>query len=263
MSRDLIRESTGTYWIPERENYISDVELFSVVSALENNLNVIIDATNLNPKTIQKWENLSKVHNCELEYKKFYVPFKEALERDKNRSRPVGEKVLKRFYKQYFREEYEKETIRIEERYIAEQNKMLPKCVIVDCDGTICLNREGRSPYDLSRVSEDSLNEPLYELLKVYWLQRIKIIFMSGREEICRKDTEDWIRKNCPDIHNWELYMRPEKDYRSDEIIKKELYEKHIKDKYYVLCVHDDRDRVVALWRSLGLLCNQVYYGDF
>ena len=43
----------------------------------------------------------------------------------------------------------------------------------------------------------------------------------------------------------------------------KELYEKYIKDSYNVLCVFDDRQKVVDMWREEGLLCCQVYYGDF
>lgn len=265
VSRDSIRESTGTYWVPEREDYISIVEVDSIKSAINNKLNVIVDATNLNPKTIQKWEDLSKELNCHIEYKQFYVPYKIALERDKNRSRSVGEKTLKQFYKKYYHKEFEQEIIRIEERYIKKQDTTLPKAIICDLDGTLCLNTEGRNPYDFSRVSEDTLNIQLYELLKIYWLSAIQIIFVSGRmgTKQCENDTRAWISKNCPDIHNWKLFMRPEKDYRSDEIIKSEIYDNFIEGNYNVLCVYDDRDRVVKYWRSQGLLCNQVYYGDF
>lgn len=54
VSRDSIRESTGEYWIPSREDYITDVEESSVLMALKNDLNVIIDATNLNDERNKK-----------------------------------------------------------------------------------------------------------------------------------------------------------------------------------------------------------------
>ena len=57
--------------------------------------------------------------------------------------------------------------------------------------------------------------------------------------------------------------MRKTKDFRSDSIIKTEIYNEFIKDKYFVDLVLDDRDSVVKTWRDLGLLCLQVYYGDF
>lgn len=54
VSRDDIRVARGDYWIPEQENYITKVEEFQVNSALESGYNVIVDAMNLNPKTIVK-----------------------------------------------------------------------------------------------------------------------------------------------------------------------------------------------------------------
>lgn len=45
--------------------------------------------------------------------------------------------------------------------------------------------------------------------------------------------------------------------------MKKEIYEKYIKGKYNVMGVFDDRDRVVEMWRSIGLTCFQVDYGKF
>ena len=60
ISKDSIRESTGNYWVPSRENYISEVEELQVKSAIKNNLNIILDSTNLNPKVIEKWKKLLK-----------------------------------------------------------------------------------------------------------------------------------------------------------------------------------------------------------
>jgi hypothetical protein len=57
--------------------------------------------------------------------------------------------------------------------------------------------------------------------------------------------------------------MRKSGDYRKDYEVKKEIYETYIKDKFNVLCVLDDRQSVVDMWRSLGLTCLQVNYGDF
>jgi hypothetical protein len=58
--------------------------------------------------------------------------------------------------------------------------------------------------------------------------------------------------------------MRKNNDQRKDSIIKFELFENHIKDKYYVELVVDDRQQVVDMWRrKLGLTCLQVDYGDF
>ena len=76
-----------------------------------------------------------------------------------------------------------------------------------------------------------------------------------------REDTEYWL-----DFHNVpydELIMRKDKDFRPDNEAKKDLYEEYIKDKFEIEFVLDDRDRVVKMWRELGLRVLQVEEGDF
>lgn len=114
----------------------------------------------------------------------------------------------------------------------------------------------------------DTPNEWCQELLRgmVYtldvWNSPNTIIFVTGREECYRKITLDLIQQmNC--MRGNFLYMRPDKDYRPDVEIKREIYEKYIKDKYDVLFCIDDRDCVVKLWRSLGLVCLQCSEGNF
>lgn len=241
VNRDSIREGRGEYWVPSQEDYISDLEEFSIRSAIKRNYNVIIDATNLNPKTQEKWRKIATETKSSIEFKEFYIPFKEALERDKNRGRSVGEKVLKNFYLKYYPDKYTEEIS--DKRYILEQNKELPKCIVCDLDGTLCLH-QGRSPYDLTKVSEDKPNDPLVDLLRVL-SGSVDVIFFSGREgtKQCREDTAKWINDNIN--IPYQLYMRKEKDYRTDEIIKEELYNEIIKDNYYCVAIFDDRNRVI------------------
>ena len=261
VNRDSLREGRGDYWIPSQEDYISDLEEFSIKAAIKRGYNVIIDATNLNPKTIDKWNKLAKETNSSTEFKKFYIPFKEALERDKNRERSVGEKVLRRFYQQYYPEQYMRETAEFDSRYIREQDKTLPKCIIVDLDGTLSIH-QGRNAFDYSKLLSDKPNHPLVDLLRIL-SGSVDIIFFSGREgtEQCRQDTAKWLNDNVG--IPYQLYMRKEKDYRGDEIIKEELFKENIENNYYCVAVFDDRNKVVNKWRELGLLCCQVYEGDF
>ena len=241
VNRDSLREGRGDYWVPSQEDYISDLEEFSVRSAIKRGYNVIIDATNLNPKTIEKWSKLAKETKSSIEYREFYIPFKEALECDKNRERSVGEKVLKNFYLKYYPDKYAEEIS--DKRYILEQNKSFPKCIIVDIDGTVAIH-QGRSPYDLSKVLEDKPNDPLIDLLRVL-SGSVDIIFFSGREgtKQCVEDTAKWINDNIN--IPYQLYMRKEKDYRPDEVIKEELYNEIIKNNYYCIAIFDDRQKVV------------------
>ncbi len=50
-----------------------------------------------------------------------------------------------------------------------------------------------------------------------------------------------------------DLLMRAPGDSRRDSIVKRELYEKHIKGKYNVVAVFDDRPSVIReCWQALG-----------
>ena len=267
VSRDAIREARGEYWIPEHEDYISDIEEFEIRSAIKHNLNPIIDASNLNPKTIAKWKNLAEELNVNIEFKLFEIDFATALERDSKRERSVGKKVLERFFRDYFPNQLKAYYTddRLKEPFYP-YNDEKEDCIIVDLDGTVCLHN-GRSPYDLTRISEDIPNYPLVRFLQELICNK-HIIFLSGREgtDQCRQDTINWLTENiCSSDfgYKWELLMRDKNNFEPDEIIKERIFHKEIEPKYSVLAIFDDRDKVVKMWRSLGLLCNQVYWGNF
>ena len=260
VNRDSIREATGEYWVPDRENYISDVEEFQIRSAIKNKLNVIIDATNLNPKTINKWNNLAIELGVELETKEFKISYKEACERDKERGenggRAVGEKVLRGFFEKYYPNEI-KEYYKVEKKML-KQDPDLPYCILVDLDSTIALN-QGRSPYDYSKVDEDLVDKRMLKLIKVLinGFDNLDLIFISGREGTreCFEKTHDWILKHFTYLYR--LYLRSEKDYRKDYQVKADLYMKYVHEKYNVLCVIDDSPNCIEMYREIGLLSLQ------
>ena len=259
VNRDSIREGRGDYWIPEQEGYISDLEEFHIRKALERGLNVIIDATNLNPNTQEKWNNLAKGFSITPEYREFIISYKEALERDSKRERPVGKKVIRDFFNKYYPDMI---CDMVDGRIIKPAQPNLPTAIICDIDGTVAL-RTGRSPFDYSKIKEDIFDPRMKEVLKFFEKNGVEILFVSGREskDNCEVDTLDWLCDN--DFPHAKLIMRKFGDHRNDAVAKKEIYDQYIKDNYNVLCVFDDRDRVVEMWRNEGLLCNQVYYGEF
>lgn len=105
VSRDSLREGKGEYWVVEHEDYIKKLAKEAVRLALDCQLNVIIDETNLNPDTLDTWRDLSRLYNADLEIKKFTVSFEEALRRDTERGlqggRAVGEKSIRYFFDKY------------------------------------------------------------------------------------------------------------------------------------------------------------------
>lgn len=134
------------------------------------------------------------------------------------------------------------------------------RAVIVDVDGTVA-DKGDRDPYDYSKVSEDTVIEPIRNLVQMFEKQGYYILFVSGREHICFTDTLRWLMDN--DFPFDELHMREAGDYRPDNEIKEEIYRQHIAWLYDVDYVIDDRNKVVKMWRDLGLTVLQVAEGDF
>jgi len=138
-----------------------------------------------------------------------------------------------------------------------------PKCILVDVDGTLAKMKRGpgeRSPYDWHRVNEDQPNRPIINLVNTL-CDVYTIIILTGRDGIALEDTKKWLKEYG--VYYDEIYIRPEGNTQKDSIIKHNIYVNHILPHYDVEFVLDDRDQVVNLWRSIGLTCLQVDYGNF
>lgn len=102
INRDELRLMCGDYWVLTRESLINIYEETLVKEALNKGYNVIIDATNLNPKTVTKWTKIASDFDCALRFKEFIIPYMEAIKRDKNRHLVVGEDAIRSFYLRYY-----------------------------------------------------------------------------------------------------------------------------------------------------------------
>ena len=266
VSRDNIREARGDYWIPAQEDYISAIEEYQVRTALDMELTPVIDATNLNPKTLEKWERIGSEMGAFVNVIEMDVPsYDEALRRDKNRERPVGAPTMKKFYSQYYPHLME------ETRYMKEfTNK--PKAIIVDIDGTISL-RGPRHIYEYKKVCLDKPDFRLTTFLREILNEtEYEIIFLTGRDEECRDITIEWLEEHfysqfwtnmgVPEA-NWKLYMRKHGDNRPDFEIKREIYKEKIEPWNDVIAIFEDRDQCVDMWREEGLLCLQPVRGNY
>lgn len=142
--------------------------------------------------------------------------------------------------------------------------------IIFDIDGTLAdithrrhyvENKPKDWPAFQKAAHLDRQNVPICVLARSLGSMCHRIILCSGRGEQERPVTEAWLER--AQIHHHGLYMRAEKDYRADDVIKEELYQRILADGFEPELVFDDRDRVVALWRRLGLVCCQVAEGAF
>lgn len=138
---------------------------------------------------------------------------------------------------------------------------MRPKILIVDVDGTVA-DKGDRHPFDWFKVDEDRPIELVCSNVRALQEYVDGIIFLSGRSEFCRWQTEQWLSEHVLP-KPWSLYMRQADDYRPDTIIKDELYTIHIEPYYEVFLILDDRNSVVGMWREKGLPVYQVAFGDF
>lgn len=142
--------------------------------------------------------------------------------------------------------------------------------IIFDIDGTLAdithrrhfvTNKPKDWPAFQKAAHMDKPNGPVCILARSLRAMCHRIILCSGRGEQERPVTEAWLEEH--QITYDGLYMRAEKDYRGDDVIKEELYQRILADGFRPEIVFDDRDRVVALWRRLGLVCCQVAEGNF
>lgn len=132
---------------------------------------------------------------------------------------------------------------------------MKQKAIICDIDGTIA-HRGNRDPYDMTKVSEDTVDIVVATIVKALYSIGFPVIFTSGRDETARYDTFEWIQTHVG-IAYFDLHMRQIGDTRNDAVVKREMFD-NITTLYEIFCVFDDRQRVVDMWREMNLKVLQV-----
>ncbi|MCD0474689.1 AAA family ATPase [Flavobacterium sp. EDS] len=265
ISRDEIRFSQFQEAMdPAYESMISKIVNGQIKTLLSNGWNVILDTCNVKLEYIkQPINDFSEMAN--IEFKVFDLPLAELLIRNGKRDRKVPKKVIENMYHQLqkTKEKFDFKSIRKVNTNLEYtiQNPELPKAIICDLDGTLAL-MNGRNPFDASKCDQDELNEPVANVLRNYKKLGYEILLVSGREDRYKEPTLRFLEKHTIEFDD--LIMRKSQDNRKDSIIKTEIYNESIKNKYFVEFVLDDRNQVVDTWRKdLKLPCFQVYYGDF
>lgn len=261
-AKDLIRKEPGKYkrvnkddlramlddshFSRKNEELVLSIRNSIILDSLDNGFHVIVDDTNLNP--IHENRIIKLVTGiAEVEIMDFTdVSVDTCIKRDLGRAKSVGESVIRKMYNTFLRK-----------RKVYVKNTNLPKAIIVDIDGTLA-RMHNRGPFEWSRVGEDHCNETIKNIANSF---DGEVVLVSGRDSICRPETEEWLQKN--DIKYTRLLMRPQGNYEKDSIVKENIFEYYIRDYFCIEYVLDDRNQVVEMWRNLGLTCLQVEEGDF
>ena len=151
--------------------------------------------------------------------------------------------------------------------------------IIFDLDGTLAdienrrklaVKANGKMDWNIffssKLVETDEPKQSVIEMANVLKDAGHKIAILSGRSKATKQVTTEWLRfhgvpydvlKLRPTGHPWK--------FMPDDKLKQgwldDLWPDDKKDN--IVCVFDDRDKVVQMWRENGLDCFQVAPGNF
>lgn len=146
---------------------------------------------------------------------------------------------------------------------------MRDKAVIIDLDGSLCdanhrLHhiKNGNKNWSafFKEMVHDSVNQPVRELGWLYRWSGYSIIFLTGRPEDYRKETEDWLREHFG-IYD-ELHMRDTGNNEADYKFKEKIYENDLSKRYDIFCVIEDRPQVCEMWKTKNVFLFDVNQGE-
>ena len=260
VSRDSLRlhlfGETGRLTF-EQEQIISRAEKAQAAALLAGGWDVFIDAMNLRKKWAQGWADFAALHGANFEVIDLDVPVDECVRRDAARGtaggRSVGEQVIRETARRFPRKSWPKiepssDLFFYPDPYVPDES--LPPAWIADVDGTLAEKSPTRDIYDYTRLHEDT---PIAHTVTV--LQKLaadaSIIVLSGRTDDCRDETANWLRANG--VPFTELHMRRTGDGRPDYKMKTEIFDEHIRHRFHVLGVFDDRLSVCRAWARMNL----------
>ncbi|WP_328707619.1 phosphatase domain-containing protein [Streptomyces mesophilus] len=251
------------------EQTVLEIQDAAVRAAVEGGFDVVVDNTHLTPNIPKRLKAAVAGKGTFVVHDFTDVPLEECIRRDAGRPREVGEEIIRILADKHTKAR--SGGWRLTAEWLNDEPEVtpyvpdpaLPAAVMCDIDGTLAL-RGDRGPYDFTRCDEDTLNEPVRHALRAFRAgdgDGDVIVLLSGRGEEHRAITEAWLAHH--EVPYDELWMRAHGDHRRDDLVKAELFDAHVRNRYAVRVSLDDRDRVVAVWRRMGLPTWQVDYGNF
>ena len=267
VSRDIIRQSFGLVGkgvLPQDdERLVTKIERDMLRRAVREGRHVVVDNTNLDDRRASAYATEAHLMGTYFKEVNLYDPAKDDLYISRS---DIPTNAVRRQCKSA--KKMHPLQARVERIVPVFNNRDLPSAYIFDVDGTLADSKGIRSPYDYSKVSEDrlisSVSEVAVSLETQFYINDESetvpsVIFVSGRDEYCRAETEQWLRDNL--AFEPELYMREHGDDRHDAQVKYDILRMDILPHFHVLGVFDDRQRVVQMWQSAGLRTFDVGQG--
>jgi len=226
-------------------------------NSLASGKNVVSSDTNLNPKHVSGISSIAREFGANVRTKDFLdIPIAELIRRDANRENSVGEQVIRKMFNSF---------VKTMPTFL-KHDPELPYVIVSDLDGTLTTGPKDRSPYEWHKVGNDDINLGLAHMLDgIALIDYAKLFIFSGRDEVCRPETEAWLEKH--DIEYDELYMRRTDHVDEnggqvkDTLVKADMIERYIKGKYNILIWFDDRPQVADMLRDVYGI-NVAQFGD-
>lgn len=102
ISKDDLRAMLhGGEYSPETEVFVLDVRNAIAKLAIHKGFDVVVDDTNLNPTHQEQLHFLADALGCRFDVIEMDTPLEECVRRDKERSKPVGEDVIRGMWEKY------------------------------------------------------------------------------------------------------------------------------------------------------------------
>lgn len=255
VNKDSLREMLNNgVWSKGNEQNVLQIRDFIIENALAYEYNVIVDDTNLAQHNIDTIAKIAEKFGATVEIKIFEVSVKEAIERDLNREKTVGEKVIKRMARQ---------KASLPQKQFAnkpfDSNKRF--CIFCDIDGTLALFY-GKNPYDRD-FENDEVNNVVRAVVNNLYDSGIDVFLFSGRSSKHKEQTVKWLNKQF--VSYDDLFMRQENDNRADYIVKQEMLNQFLDTyghSYNILGIFDDRKQVKRMFVENGIFVFDVNQFD-
>lgn len=270
ISRDKLREllfgytesNVSVYYdlpnFKQNEKLVTTFQTTNIRQAIAQGFDIILDNTHLDKRYID--DMLQEFPQCDFEFVLLDTNIDVAIQRDKTRNRYVGENIIRKQYEQLLKLKRNFDFKPIDSKlvkYVADDS--LPNCIICDLDGTLADYHATRPAYgfDANLIQFDKVIEPVRELLLDVGYDT-RIVFLSGRTDNYYTETLDWLIDNLDTLYSFDLFMRKSNDFRKDSVIKLEIFDDKIRNKYNVMYAIDDRNSIVNLWQSLDIFVLNV-----
>lgn len=224
-----------------------------IIAGLAMGKNVVVDNTHFNPSHQKRIEKIAAEHGADFELLFIDTPLEVCIKRNRKRANSVPLEVILDMYRKHIAPYRDEKQV---------YDEKLEEAIIVDVDGTLA-HISDRDPYDASRAMEDTLDDAVSNIVNMAYGHGYRVIILTGRSSEHYEVTQKWLEANG--VNYDELYSRDaERDVNdkgealADTIVKRRLFDTHIKNRFNVKYVIDDRPSVCRMWRALGLKTLQV-----